>query len=323
MRKLFILASLLIVSGVDVDAVDESASFRQWPQNPASWPVWVISLARLPKRIKRFRAKTDAFSEFPRIAEFPATDGNVLDFLRDKRVTPLARLRTHDGSGRRSHSDLQTAGMAGLYISHVELWKEFLASGEAVGIVLEDDAVVNEGLAARMEAIVRNMPSPSHWDVWLLGTVGIHMQTAASGEWEAGWDKVTAWWGTQAYALTRHGAAKLLAHAYPTDAQIDAYMANMATLGEIVVVTRSSKDIDVPQFAWWQQSTSIQKFELFCDTCSLPNDFSLAADNNMLVALGGLAGFLLALIVPAVIALCRLALPPLYLTLWPKSKRRS
>lgn len=296
---------------------------------PSLWPVWVISLARMPKRIKRFFAKTAAKEEFPRLVEFSATDGISLDVCHDERVTPLARLRTRDGTGRRSHSDLQTAGMVGLYISHVELWRAFLATGEPVGIVLEDDAVVHEGLAERMSLALRGMPAVAQWDIWLLGTVGIHAHVKAEeGEWDEGWGFVTAWWGTQAYAITRRGATRLLAHAYPTDAQIDAYMAHMAALGEVVVVTRTNKDVDVPQFAWWQQSTSIQKFELFCDTCSLPNDFTLAADNNMLLAMGGVAGVILGTILPALASLySRYAAVPtagvFYGLFFPKTKRRS
>jgi len=294
-----------------------------WPSPPASWPVWVISLARMPSRIKRFRAKTAAYAEFARLAEFPATDGRALDVARDERVAPLARLRTRDQAGRRSHSDLQTPGMVGLYVSHVALWKEFLATGDAVGVVLEDDAAVAPGTAERMRAAVAGMPPPGEWDVWLLGTVAVQASRAAPAAFGPEWVGVTAWWGTQAYAVTRRGAAALLAHAYPANAQIDAYMAHMAALGEVLVLARASRDVDIAQFAWWQQSTSIQKFELFCDVCSLPDDFSAAADNARLAAWGAAAGAAAGVALPLALALCR-ALPPpavLLAMVLPKSKR--
>jgi len=90
-------------------------------------------------------------------------------------------------------------------------------------------------------------------------------------------------------------------------------------------VTRVSKDVDIPQFAWWQQSTSIQKFELWCDTCSLPNDFSLLADNAYLAALGLAAGCALGALTPLLLSLWRVAPSPaaLYNAVFPHRKRRA
>jgi GR25 family glycosyltransferase involved in LPS biosynthesis len=327
MRAAVVALLLILAASVAEEAAPAPAAAPgTWPlPPPSSWPLWVITLARLPARLRRFRAKTEAYTEFPRLVEFPATDGRALDVPRDDRVTPLARVRTRDGAGRRSHSDLQTAGMIGLYVTHVELWKAFLASGEPVGIVLEDDAVVGAGTAAAMRAAIATMPPPSAWDVWLLGTVAVQAARAPPEGFDDGWQLVTAWWGTQAYALTRRGAQALLAHAYPTDAQIDAYMAHMAALGEVVVVTRARGDVDIPQFAWWQQSTSIQKFELWCDTCSLPDDFSLRADNAALIGLGLAAGVALGVAAPLLVAAVR-AIPPLAAlsnALFPHRKRRA
>jgi GR25 family glycosyltransferase involved in LPS biosynthesis len=256
----------------------------------------------MAQRLKNFRQHSHAFEELPRLQEFPATDGRTLDVAHDERISVQARLRMAEGSGRRSHSDLQTPGMAGLYISHVEVWKAILASGEPVGIVLEDDAVVSLGTAERMLALQQGMPEPGSWDVWLLGTVAIMgrgqppagfpgAEAGAGSSSGAGWIGVTEWWGTQAYAVSRRGAAALLAHAYPMDVQVDAFMAQMAAMGEITVVSRASTaDLDIPQFAWWQQTTTLQKFELMCDVCDLPNDFSVAQDTAGLATRGLLLG---------------------------------
>jgi len=113
--------------------------------------------------------------------------------------------------------------MAGLYISHVDVWKLFLDSGEEVGLVLEDDAVVSTGFGALVDKVVAGgVPSPEGWDVWLVGALALRSVRPPPPSFPPGWVAVTDWWGTQAYLITRRGAAKLLAHAYPADAQIDA-----------------------------------------------------------------------------------------------------
>ena len=218
---------------------------------PREWPAWVITLARTPARLQRFKRSSHAFSEFPRLQEFPATDGRALDLLSDPRLSPRARARTRDVAGRRAHSDLQTLGMAGLYVSHVDAWRTFLDSGEPLGLVLEDDAGGPVGVGRRIEAALVGMPPLGAWDVWLVGALALRGTAPPPPVFPPGWVAVTDWWGTQAYVVTRRGAAALLAHAYPAEAQIDAYMAHMAALGEVLALSREPLDVDIPQFAWY------------------------------------------------------------------------
>jgi GR25 family glycosyltransferase involved in LPS biosynthesis len=262
-----------------------------------TWPAWVITLARTPGRLQRFRRSSHAYEEFPRLKEFAATDGRTLNVLTDKRISVRSRVRSRDALDRRSHSDLQSLGMSGLYISHVEVWREFLASGEAVGLVLEDDAVVERGVGAAIDAALANpgMPSPEAWDVWLVGALAIRASRPAPVAFGQGWLEATDWWGTQAYVLTRRGAAALLAHAYPADAQIDAYMAQMAMLGEILAL--SKEGLDIPQFAWYTLGgTTVQMYQIYCDACDLAHGFTMQAENTFLRCAGLLAGALAALL---------------------------
>ena len=76
-------------------------------------------------------------------------------------------------------------------------------------------------------------------------------------------------------------------------------------------MTRARKDVDIPQFAWWQQSSSIQKFELWCDTCSLPDDYSLRRDNFTLAGLGVAAGLVLGALTPLLLFAWRHLAAPL------------
>ncbi len=249
----------------------------------------MITLARTPGRLQRFKRSSHAYEEFPRLKEFQATDGRTLDVVSDLRISARSRVRSRDSADRRSHSDLQSLGMSGLYISHVEVWREFLASGEAVGLVLEDDAVVERGTGAAIDAALAGMPPPDTWDIWLVGALALRSSHPAPQPFGPGWLGVTDWWGTQAYVLTRRGAAALLAHAYPADAQIDAYMAHMAALGEVTALSRPG--VDIPQFAWYTLGgTTVQMYAIYCDACDLPNSFTMAGENARLRLLGLLAG---------------------------------
>jgi GR25 family glycosyltransferase involved in LPS biosynthesis len=247
-------------------------------QNVAAW---VISLARTPHRYAVFRANSWAHQVFPRLAAFAATDGLALDVARDARISAHGRAAILRGE-RRSHSGLATRGMAGLYVSHVDVWRAFLASGEPVGLVFEDDALVQADAGPRFDAALRALPNSTlAWDLdlWLLGVVAVLEERPAARALGPGWTRVTNFFGTQAYLLTRRGAQRLVAHAYPMTDQIDAYMARMAALGEVVALKREDGLVDFPQFVFGPLAgvwSTVQ--QSYCDMCSLPPDWSRAHD---------------------------------------------
>lgn len=260
---------------------------------------WVISLERTPHRYNVFKSNSFAPKVFPRLELFPATDGNKIDVRADSRISAYGRASIMRGE-RRSHSGLATRGMAGLYISHVEVWKAFLESGENLGIVFEDDAMVESNAAAAFDEVLASLPlDPEDWDVdlWLLGVVAVLEERPASRLFATpGWTRVTNFFGTQAYLLTKRGAKRLIENAYPMTEQIDAYMARMSALGEIVTVYRSDKKVDYPQFAFGQlQGVWSTVQQSYCGTCSLPPNWNRAHDEAGWRRFGATFGAILAL----------------------------
>ncbi len=256
-------------------------------------PAWVITLDRTPLRYSLFKASSYAFDVFPRLVKFGATDGLTLDLDTDVRIAAAGRVGIAHGQ-RSSHSGLATRGMAGLYISHVDAWRAFLATGDPIGIVFEDDAVVQRDAGLAVDAVLSSMPDPEEWDLWLLGVVHVLEQRPPSRIFGPGWTRVTNWFGTQAYALTRRGAERLLAHAYPMTSQIDAYMAQMSALGEVVTVYRSDGLVNFPQFGVLAGTTVQQSY---CDTCDMPPTWKKAVD-ELSWRRTGISTGLLASIVP-------------------------
>ena len=260
---------------------------------------WVISLERTPHRYNVFKSNSFAHQVFPRLELFPATDGNKIDVRADSRISAYGRASIVRGE-RRSHSGLATRGMAGLYVSHVEVWKTFLESGENLGIVFEDDAMVESNAAIAFDEVLASLPlDPEDWDVdlWLLGVVAVLEERPASRLFATpGWIRVTNFFGTQAYLLTKRGARRLIENAYPMTEQIDAYMARMSALGEIVTVYRSDKKVDYPQFAFGQlQGVWSTVQQSYCGTCSLPPNWNRAHDEAGWRRFGATIGAILAL----------------------------
>lgn len=301
MRVCVCLAALLLGSGAPqrrrADATPPaaetlSASPDAWPPRHENVAAWVITLDRTPLRYKLFTQTSYAHQVFPKLVKFGAVDGLTIDLHTDARISAAGRVGILRGE-RRSHSGLATRGMAGLYISHVEAWRAFLETDAEVGIVFEDDASVPSDAAERFDGVLSTMPSPAEWDVWLLGVVKVLEQRPPSRMFGPGWSRVTNWFGTQAYLVTRRGAARLLDHAYPMTAQIDAYMAYMSALGEVVTVHRSDGRVDFPQFGVWA-GTTVQ--QLYCDTCDLPPAWNRRADEAYWKWQGALGGAVAAVV---------------------------
>ena len=283
MRALFALVACI---GALAAAAERSGA-AQWPVDASSIPSYVITLKRTPRRFKLFMQ--GAVSKvLPNLEIFDAVDGSKLDPARDDRFSVLARVNFMRKT-RRSHTDLVTLGMAGLYISHVEIWKKIVDSGADLAIVLEDDASIEADLLTRMNVVLKDLPPPTDWDVWILGclTVDKHSPSAA-GDLPSNIHEVQEYYGTQAYVITRRGAQRLIAQAYPMAVQVDAYMAQASMLGIIRTLWRTDGYVNVKQLLL--AGTTVQ--QVYCDLCSLPHDYNRVTDVLKWIALGVVIGML-------------------------------
>lgn len=255
-------------AGYTPDGLDRPVDFQPYPSHH-DVPAWVISLERTPLRYALFSTTSHAHKEFSSLEKHAAVDGNHLDIRSESKIA-LASRRSITTGERKSHSELATTGMAGLYISHVDVWKACVAQKRyGICIVFEDDALVPAGAGDVWDQVMHDIPKNADWDCWLLGVVAVLEHVPPHRLFPPGWTRVTNWFGTQAYAVTREGAAKLLQHAYPMTAQIDAYMAQMSALGEIVTIYRMDKAVDYPQFGVWS-ITTVQQLGGGCAKCDLP-----------------------------------------------------
>ena len=266
------------------NAVVRDASSVAWPVSVLVVPAYVITLRRTPERFGLFTS-AGSFSILPRLVRHDAIDGNTLTPADDNRISIAARLNIQRGT-RRAHADLVTLGMAGLYLSHVEVWQRFLAeTTDAVAIVLEDDAVITEGLPARMDAALRRLPPPDTWDVWVLGALAV-TSSSPSHEGTRDLHDVTSYSGTQAYVVTRRGAARLVALSLPMEAQIDAFMSHVAELGLVRVLWFADGSVHVPQGFRLLVSGGSTVQSNYCDLCDLPHNYNRTLDVSTWLVVG-------------------------------------
>lgn len=279
MNRLLLVLASSAAAAATADAAAAAAAASE-PVDPAAIPAYVISLKRTPRRFSLFMQSGVVARVLPALTVFDAVDGNTLDPLTDERFSVLSRVNLLRKT-RRSHTELVTLGMSGLYVSHVEVWKRVVASGAPMAIVLEDDAAIEPDLLERMRAVLAQLPPPTEWDVWILGCLTVNAHRAAPGLHPL-IHEVSEYYGTQAYVVSRRGAQRLAAAAYPMSVQVDAFMAQASMLGMIRTLWRTDGHLNVKQLLW--AGTTVQ--QLYCDLCDLPHDYNRLADVAKWLLLG-------------------------------------
>lgn len=173
----------------------------------------VVSLARRPDRWQGAQ-RTLARHGIEQPIKANAVDGRALD------TYTVARLLDDPTSVDRPLVEyLQlTRPAVGCYLSHLAIWRAFIASGEPHVLVLEDDAVPTAAFAPdRNRALMASLPADA--DLVLLGCT--IMDGLAEPTPDPAFSRVYYYNGTYAYLLTRKGAHALLPHLLPLRTHID------------------------------------------------------------------------------------------------------
>lgn len=124
-------------------------------------------------------------------------------------VHPSQQAALLDPWPRTSDEQLKGLGAVGCYLSHVQVWKEFLESDATTALILEDD--LDPKHAPHIGLLVGQMLK-SEWDIGLLGWVGTT------------YDPYKGFIGAHAYLLNRHAAQTLVNGAFPLTKQVDFYL---------------------------------------------------------------------------------------------------
>ena len=254
-------------------------------------PAYVINMNERKDRLKRFMSQ-EAIRQFKNLKRISATNGKLLDFRKDKRISMSTKLRIYRNY-RRSHYEIATLGAIGATISHVSVWKTFVKSGAPVCIVIEDDAVWTPELIEQINKEYKNIPDK--WGLWVLGyfskTLIIeHIKDSKD------WNKVYNFSGAHSYMITRETAIKLLEDVYPIDTHIEFYMTGSSIIKNFLIVENQKVHVDYfrtfvgPRVSTSDSNTSQHK-KNGCPSCDIPDDyrqiykhFTRTKDDKMIVS---------------------------------------
>ena len=156
-----------------------------------------------PDRWERFKNHESIFS-FRRLERFPAINGKRLNYKKDRRISIKTRMNI-SRNYRRSHYEIATLGAIGSSMSHIGVWKKFVASGAPMCLVLEDDVILSEVQIHNASEMLSRLPQDC--GVWILGCYLPNLIIHPEGN--SKWSHVHKFTAAHAYILTRDAAKKL------------------------------------------------------------------------------------------------------------------
>lgn len=165
---------------------------------------------------------------FVPLKRFSAIDGKKLELSEiEKIVTPSVYkgILELDSTNKRSRESQLTRGMIGCYLSHLEIYKKILEGKYNMGIVFEDDIVIDSNIYKNSIKDIDKI-YPCDWDIILLGYI-----TFFDYKDQGDYYDVYNFWGLQGYVISKKGAKKIIKYGLPINQQIDHYMSKLAKGG--------------------------------------------------------------------------------------------
>jgi GR25 family glycosyltransferase involved in LPS biosynthesis len=166
----------------------------------------IINLANRLDRWERMHPFMDTNPFLKRFDAIRVTKEQALAVL-DSSVKNAA----FDPWPRTSSEQIKGAGAVGCYLSHLQVWKDFLESGHEHALILEDD--LDPSQVSRVSPNIHWLMDKSDlWDIGLLGWVGTL------------YDPHKGFIGAHAYIINRNAASALVQEALPVRKQVDFLM---------------------------------------------------------------------------------------------------
>jgi glycosyl transferase family 25 len=214
----------------------------------ADVPIVVISLDRRPDRWATFSKRADAADIYRKVQRLSAVDAKEFVAHEHPDITLLTAYNIKNGV-RRSHHEIDRGGAVGCSLSHFKAWEYLKNSSAPALIIFEDDSPIPVDFKERIEKLLSELP-PGGWDMVTFYNTpydgGLTGCTQVPGL-QKPWSSCTSLMGAHAYMLSRRGADRLLAKAYPIEMHVDAYVAFMARMGHITMLWNPAIQIE-PEF---------------------------------------------------------------------------
>lgn len=205
-------------------------------------PLICISLDRRPDRWAKFKAGADEAGVHVR--RLSAVDAKEFDAVNHPAISLLTAHNIKFGV-RRAHYEIDTGGAVGATLSHIKAWN-YLVNGTAPAlIVFEDDAIIPSDFETRLHQVVAELPA--EWDIITFYNTQFGNGRGCEPDPKvAPLQSCTGQMGAHAYMISRRGAQRMLARAYPIEIHVDAYMAFMARMGYIQMLWNPVMQVEQP-----------------------------------------------------------------------------
>lgn len=185
--------------------------------------IYCINLRRRPDRWRRMTRRF--LRERLNVTRFDAIDGGAID---PETLPPSLISLQYDTTENAGWDPLVrpgvvcrlTSGEVGCILSHLAVWDDLLSSRRANAIVLEDDVDLAPKFQAAAARLLRHRRS---WDLIYLGYQTAGEPPAAIKD--SGLGKPEHLFGTFAYAISRRGAARLMA-LLPITGPLDVFLSS-------------------------------------------------------------------------------------------------
>lgn len=231
--------------------------------------VKVINLDRRPDRWQRFSSQmgVQRLGQIYTVERFSAVDGKTIQVETDERISMRTK-RNIKYRTRRTHEDIDTVGAIGCYLSHVQIWKEFVQSGASAVMVLEDDALIPPTFLETFQKCSQDLSEVQDLNmcIWSLAQpqafFEIDRNTFRDGAWVR--NIATTFTG---YVLFRGCAQKLLENCMPIDNHVDLMTYQATQLGLISSIHHPY--LLLHQLAIKKGDSNIQENK--CALCDIPN----------------------------------------------------
>lgn len=207
-------------------------------------PILVISLDRRPDRYQKFLTNAIAAKIHPdRITRISAVDAKTFDAATHPSVSLLTAHNIRN-KVRRSIYEIDNHGAVGCSLSHFKTWEWTLQSTSPAVLIFEDDAEIPPNFHQKFAQVVADLPES--WDVICFYNTPLADDVMGCGtKVEGPWYSCSALTGSHAYLLSKRGAKRLLANAYPIELHMDAYMAFMSRMNRITMLWHP--ELSIPQ----------------------------------------------------------------------------
>jgi GR25 family glycosyltransferase involved in LPS biosynthesis len=208
--------------------------------------------------------------ELSNIQRFSGVDGKMLEIMENEKIS-LASKYNIVNKTRRSHDEIDTMGAVGATMSHTGIWKHFLERypEQNYCLILEDDAYIPPNLDEYVEhcsSQLNELPKP--FDIWLLN---YSLLDKKLNPFTQHWSSPNDFYGFSSYIISRDGAAKLIADAFPIQMHIDRYANMKMKLGLCEIIIHN--DLKLSTLG---SPSDIQLGG--CRICNVPNEMD---DNNL------------------------------------------